>query len=154
MPNWCEGTLKLRGEFTNLKRFVLEGLKVVDYSGKDVDRCYEVRENSSDSLWITDIKYGNLYIKGTRRHFIECENIEIYDCDKVICLPMKAAWNINSESLVQISKEYNIDVRIHAYERGAQFERDIIVIGGELVRNETISHGDYSWDCDCPLIGG
>lgn len=26
MPNWCEGTLKVRGTKENVKRFVLEGL--------------------------------------------------------------------------------------------------------------------------------
>lgn len=34
MPNWCEGTLKIRGKQKDVKRFVLEGLRPVDFFWK------------------------------------------------------------------------------------------------------------------------
>lgn len=34
MPNWCEGTLKVRGTKENVKKFVLEGLHPVGFMGE------------------------------------------------------------------------------------------------------------------------
>lgn len=35
MPNWCVGTLRVRGKSKNLKNFVLKGLKPVDSFGNE-----------------------------------------------------------------------------------------------------------------------
>ena len=37
MPNWCRGTLRVRGTKENLTKFVLEGLQPVDYFGEDLE---------------------------------------------------------------------------------------------------------------------
>lgn len=37
MPNWCAGTLRVRGTKENLTKFVLEGLQPVDYIGEDLE---------------------------------------------------------------------------------------------------------------------
>lgn len=37
MPNWCAGTLRVRGTKANLTKFVLEGLQPVDYIGEDLE---------------------------------------------------------------------------------------------------------------------
>lgn len=34
MPNWCKGTLKVRGKIDDLKKFVLEGLQPVGLFGE------------------------------------------------------------------------------------------------------------------------
>jgi hypothetical protein len=34
MPNWCAGTLRVRGTKENLTKFVLEGLQPVTYIGE------------------------------------------------------------------------------------------------------------------------
>lgn len=55
MPNWCEGTLKVRGTKENIKRFVLEGLHPVDLFG-DAKSELTVNEfgniNSNETCWI------------------------------------------------------------------------------------------------------
>lgn len=37
MPNWCVGTLRVRGTKENLTKFVLEGLQPVTYIGEDLE---------------------------------------------------------------------------------------------------------------------
>lgn len=37
MPNWCAGTLRVRGTKENLTKFVLEGLQPIDYIGEDLE---------------------------------------------------------------------------------------------------------------------
>lgn len=53
-----------------------------------------------------------------------------------------------------ISKTYEVHARIHSYEKAAEFEQIIDVQYGELKHYEMITHSNYQWDCDCPLIGG
>lgn len=36
MPNWIEGTIKLRGTYEDLKRFVNEGLEPMSIMGKPI----------------------------------------------------------------------------------------------------------------------
>ena len=33
MPNWCKGSLKVRGKISDLKKFVQQGLEPVSYIG-------------------------------------------------------------------------------------------------------------------------
>ena len=37
MPNWCEGTVKVRGIRADLKRFVLEALKPISQGDSSMD---------------------------------------------------------------------------------------------------------------------
>ena len=67
---------------------------------------------------------------------------------------MKAAWDIEAKPLAELSKEYNIDMKIYAYERGMEFNRDIEIIAGEIIRDNVIEFDDYLWECDCPTLGG
>lgn len=35
MPNWCEGSLKVRGTKENMTKFILEGLHPVGFLGEE-----------------------------------------------------------------------------------------------------------------------
>lgn len=39
MPNWCEGSLKVRGTKENMTRFILEGLRPVGFLGEKKQSC-------------------------------------------------------------------------------------------------------------------
>lgn len=157
MPNWCEGTLRLKGKFANLKRFLTDGLQAVDLLGNEVDNKYRIALDEPNNFWV--IAENNLHIKGSKRHFVKAtDEIELYtenaDEDIVLLLPIKAAWIVDYNTLVDISKTYEVHARIHSYEKGAEFEQIIDVQYGELKHYEMITHSNYQWDCDCPLIGG
>lgn len=65
MPNWCEGSLKVRGTKENLTKFILEGLHPADSKKLTVDEYGRV--NSAASCWI----------EGTRRGFVK-RGLELY----------------------------------------------------------------------------
>jgi hypothetical protein len=160
MPNWCEGTLKVRGEQENIKRFLTEGLEAQNYGaaiaqmvGKPVEeKLIEVEE--SEYSFTVRAEEG-FYLKGSRRHFIEGKEIEWYLDNDVLVIPdFKAAWGIDPLTLVDVSNKYQIDLNIYAYERGMEFNQRIEVHKGNLIKNEEIKFDDYAWECPEPHIGG
>ena len=152
MPNWCEGTLKVRGKVKDLKQFVLEGLEPVDFFG-----------NSKGKLQFD--KYGectcehSCYIENTRRGFVEGLHIYI-DSDyaeddiNVICMGCKFAWGISAEELQKTCKKYNVDMKIFAFERGMQFNQNIEIVDGQIIKDEELTFDNYDWECICPNMGG
>jgi hypothetical protein len=65
-----------------------------------------------------------------------------------------AAWGIDAKPFAEISKKYGVDFKIYAFERGMEFNQDIEIVAGEIVKDEEIKFGNYVWECINPLIGG
>lgn len=159
MPNWCEGTLKVRGELEDVKRWVEENLSVYrtkfeNGKGnliKDVDGVEVI--DWDDELEI-NIK-GNARIAGTQRHFVQNGTYTAlgYE-DMVLCMDFKAAWAIDIEPFAEMSKKYNVDLRVYGCERGMEFCQEIIVERGEITKNDVIRYDDYVWECPFPNLGG
>ena len=164
MPNWCEGNLKIRGEKENIIKFLKEGTSLLEgyFFPKEIET--EIELNECNEIIIKNIDKHNgietLYIKGTRRNFIDPIENEIYihntdEEEAVICLEnFKAAWGIDAEALRVISKRYDIDFKIYAFESGMEFNQDVEIIKGKIVKDEEIKFKDYVWECIEPNIGG
>lgn len=153
MPNWCMGTLKIRGKQKDVKRFVLEGLRPVDFFGNEKEPPLNLNKYNNVS------SNYSCYIEGTCRGFVE--DLDVYfdgneNAENIICKAVEAkfAWGIDATEFVEISKKYGVDFRIHAFERGMEFNQDIEIIAGEIVKDEEIKFNDYTWECICPNIGG
>lgn len=154
MPNWCEGTLKVRGTKEDIKRFLIEAVNPVGFLGDEV----EPKTIQEDQWEFTLKSKHHFHIKGTHRNFIE-SNIEFHfdtDDDIKICVieNFKAAWGIEPEPLAKLSKEYNIDFKIYAFERGKEFNLDLEIHKGDIVKYEEIEFQDYQWECISPHLGG
>ena len=164
MPNWCKGNLKIRGKKENIIKFLTEGTSLLDGFWEPKEIKPEIEVNDCDEIEIKNIDKVKgvdcLYIKGTRRHFIDPIENEIYihntdEKEAVICLEnFKAAWGIDTEALRVISKRYSIDFKIYAFEREMEFNQDIEIIKGKFVKDEEIKFKDYVWECIEPNIGG
>lgn len=154
MANWICGDLKVRGTKENIKKFLIEGLISTGSKIKPEITC--------DDKWKFSIRSNtdSFYIKGTRRSFIEKEGIYTYindwedDEERVIVLEYKSAWGIDVVGLVNLSKEFNIDFKILGFELGMEFNQDVEIIKGEVIKNEEITFDDYEWECIRPHIGG
>lgn len=98
------------------------------------------------------------WIKGTRRGFILDldEYIDDWNDEGKIAIGLEAefAWGISAEELLQSCKKYGVDMRIHEFERGMQFNQIIEIIDGEITNDEEVKFDDYNWDCIFPNIGG
>lgn len=161
MPNWCEGVLRIKGKWENLIRFLKEGLESpsVHFLNETIinDTLIRIDEYEDGSGVEVEIK-NDAHIKGTRRGFI-CSCWDDFckrtKCDyDVMCFNSKFAWTIQAEQLAEISKQFEIDFRIHAYEKGMEFCRYIEIIGGKITKDEVLTFDDYEWDCNDPLKGG
>lgn len=158
MPNWCEGYLKVRGTFDNLKNFIKNALEPVDFLGEPTEalNCQD-----DDNSFYMDCNNAIFYINNTHRHFCEPDYIEFYsdeyksDDGKItIVLPMKAAWSINTEELQSICQEFCVDMKVQGFECGMEFSQIIEIVNGEIIQDIKIKYGDWVWDCPCPTMGG
>jgi hypothetical protein len=98
------------------------------------------------------------HVKGTKRNFVQTTYIEWEFEEKeenvLILENYKAAWSIDVAPLVALSKDYNVDFKIYAFEKGMQFNQDMEVVKGKVVKNDTIKWDDYRWECIDPSLGG
>lgn len=163
MPNWCEGYLKIRGKKKDLINFIeneivlikqesiVSELELVDIKMQDdgIDCSFKYNKSCKEFL----------YLKNTRRFFVESEEISFYyeDEDEIcyLTLNIKQAWGIDIQILlVEHSKKYSVDFNIFASECGMEFEQYITVVGGKLLRNEEKEYQDFLFEAINPDLGG
>lgn len=168
MPNWAEGSLKIRGSIKNIKRFLDEGIqkKKLNTFGKETDENIVSFNDWSDECGI-GYEYhfvSTSHIKHTSRAFIDPEIVkngeyaylggESKEHINTIALSFKQAWRAEAKSFEKISKEYGIDIAIHTFETGAEFEQDILIKDGEIVKDEIIEYDNYQFESALPMLGG
>lgn len=151
MPNWCKGCLKVRGRATDVKKFILEGLKPVDLLGNELHKLElsDIGEVESKSA---------CWIEGTTRGFVEnlYEDFSFVEDDKIFTtiLDAKFSWAVDAVELLALCKKYSVDMKLYAFERGGEFNQDILIVGGEILKDNRITFEDYAWECICPTLGG
>ena len=168
MPNWAEGCLKIRGTVKNIKRFLDEGIqkKRLNTFGKEMDEDIVTFNDWSDECGI-EYEYhllGASHIKHTSRAYVDPEIVKYEEYAylsgksaediNTIALPFKQAWEAEAKSFEEISKEYGIDIAIHTFEKGAEFEQDILIKDGEIVKDEIIEYDNYQFESALPMLGG
>lgn len=168
MPNWAEGSLKIRGPIKNIKRFLEEGIqkKALNTFGKEMDEDIVTFNDWSDECGI-EYEYHFVsasHIKHTSRAFIDPGIVERGEYAYIggestesidtIALPFKQAWRAEAKRFEEISKEYGIDIAIHTFEKGAEFEQDILIKDGKIVKDEIIEYDDYKFESALPMLGG
>jgi hypothetical protein len=156
MANWSVGSLKIRGTIANLKRLLEEGLEITPDSVSEDATPLTV--DSDGTYLFADISGKSLWLKGTDRHFITDDYIEHQvdnpDDITVLALDMKAAWGVNAKELQKVCRTYGVDMKVYAFESGLQYNQDIAIVGGKIVKNKKIKFADYDWDCIRPNAGG
>lgn len=168
MPNWAEGSLKIRGSIKNIKRFLDEGIqkKKLNTFEKEMDEDIVYFNDWSDECGI-EYEYhfvSTSHIKHTSRAFVDPEIVKYGEYAylggkstediNTIALPFKQAWKVEAKSFEKISKEYGIDIAIHTFEKGAEFEQDILIKDGEIVKDEIIEYDNYQFESAMPMLGG
>lgn len=162
MPNWCEGMLKIRGKQEDVFNLLADNLQVWKtviikepklYMREEIDKEAIVVDKEGESIWVKK----TAYIKGTRRNFVEPNDINVWkgkDGNACIAVEFKAAWDVESEPYIKLSKAYNVDIKIEAFERGMEFSRYILIENGNLKEDKETEYDDYVWECVMPNLGG
>lgn len=146
MPNWSVGDLKVRGTKPDLQEFM-----------GNID--------SENYFWI----------KGTARIFVSEEEFKFNEdilkdnyegdyCDdgEHMILTFKetqAAWSFmnahdNMKKLSDISKEFNVDLRVTAWEQGGLFKETLEILNGCPTICSTVQYNDWRWEAERPTMGG
>lgn len=172
MPNWCSGSLKLRGSYENIKRFFFEGLNQYEdifdeEQQKWVDtpipkeKWFEAEEYGEPGARELGIELTNgwTYVEGTKRAFIDGDQYvyvhERKDLDTVASMRIMQAWDFRDEGWVEIAKKYNCDMRLWGSECGMCFERIIdISRDGTIIKSVTNKYSDWEWEAVFPWMGG
>ena len=159
MPNWIEGTMKLRGKREDIRRFFKEGLEASNWP-KPEDRENQVTENGDDDY--LDFSFRNEpYIIGTRRAFITDSGVEMEKDEGVVCVDVKQAWAFEAgnqtkdlQNWMDISNKYNVDIRLYGIECGMCFTQEIIIVRGKQPIVNEKQYEDWDWECPFPNMGG
>ena len=153
MPNWIEGTMKLRGKRENIKRFFEEGLEPSSWFGEKNKLDDQVKDESGDDHLEYSFK-DEPHICGTRRMFITDSYASMWDEIGVCCFDIKQAWGFDAKELEKISEKFNVDIRVYGIEMGMQFCEEILIENGKIIYDKEIKYDDWDWECPFPKMGG
>ena len=93
MPNWIEGTLKLRGKTKDLRRFFKTAIQPCACFGKEPYKQEDFIEFDFHEDWAEVHIKEDAYIEGTQRAFINDEcYAEFEDDEDTVCIPIRQAW--------------------------------------------------------------
>lgn len=183
MPNWIEGTLKIRSKDINdIKKFLEEAVGYTCYScpltKEEKAECYgknrEERPCKTDEnvkLFNKNVKYESyddgdyvilkdlLFVKdGPRRAFINKEdetNEEWIDIESpILIMRIQQAWGFDAEGWLELAKKYHIDIRLYGIEHGMEFVQELEIIDGEVTIDKEIHYNNWDWECPFPRMGG
>lgn len=167
MPNWIEGTMKLRGKRVDIKRFFDEQLESsADIDGSKKDKSEVVIDESYEGYLC--YRFSNEpYVIDTRRMFITGDYAEMQSDEGVCAFNIKQAWSFDArrddsdiDVLKAIADKYNVDIKLYGIECGMQFVHEVIVChrdeNGErpCVVDNVIQYEDWDWECPFPNMGG
>ena len=152
MPNWIEGTFRVKGSKENIERFILGALKASDDREGGVIR--------DDEMFFVNESGGSLWLVDSSRQFLDEEYIEPFktkDGKYIFSCRYRGAWGIDRERIVALSEEYGVRIKVNGYERGTQYEEMLDVDNGKIVGQRKIEYEEYEewvWNCDMPNMGG
>ncbi len=161
MPNWCKGTLKIKGNIKDVERWCKENINVYSHSFKN--GAWLTQHDNDNSVKIKTGKEEieidipkEAYIEHTSRNFVEEGSYYGSEHDGImrLALVVKTAWAFESEPYIEMSKDYGIDFRFYGFECGMEFNQEVIIEGGELIADNEITYDDYFWECPFPNLGG
>lgn len=160
MPNWCTGDLKVRGRYKDIREFLSKEMMIL--GGSIFNRTYEepiIDEKCGISI---DVGKQGMWFRNAYRSYFE-NDIDIWideeekESGNILTMnlgKLQTAWGTDTKALTVLSKQYNLDFKIYAYERGMEFNIDFEVHKGEVIKNNEIKFDDYTWECTNPEIGG
>lgn len=168
MPNWCEGDLKVRGQYADIKKFLKNELKQYiskfeDGELKSIEIPKKIIENDFSFEIILNNNCYEFYLNDSKRCFlmndIEVCRYERQEENKDVIVNLgtfRSAWSLDKEILIKNSKTYNLDFKIYAYESGMCFNVDFEVNRGKIIKDtyKKFECDSYTWECTNPRIGG
>lgn len=164
MPNWAEGTLKIRGTRADIISFLKGALRPLGEPAAEIQALLSGGTAPDPEVQIEEKEYGfemkaprGFHVAGTRRAFVEQE-IDWWFDDKhtetLVIDNFKQAWGIEPEPFRVLSEKYQVDIKIYVFECGMEFNHEVEIHKGHIIKDQEIQFDDYNWDCIMPNLGG
>ena len=174
MPNWAEGTIKVRGTKNQIIDYLKNVFEGSDFWGNDMKIEIMSDDNSIVLRGLDELtkpktaspiipknpQFGAFYFKGANRAFTESENNILAfgffgdaEAIEIIEIPFKQAWAVEADEFVKLSKKYCVDLKIFVFESGWEFTQEVEIIKGKITRNKTIKYENYQWDVPFSKLG-
>ena len=148
MPNWAKGSLKLRGKSENIASALKEML---------LSNTVTLEVEYDGDLLIFNSKDPYFYINGTRRAFIDQEQIEVWLEEEFCTVELdnfEQAWSAIPENYQEISSKFDVDIKIFTFECGMGFTQEIEISKGKIIKNVCYEYDDYQWEVPFSNLGG
>ena len=149
MPNWAEGSLKLRGKKEN----IAQALKYMFCTADNV----EIEEDLEIGLFELTTTAPYFYINGTRRALIQNNKLSFWLDDDYLVIEINdfnQAWAVEPEKYQEISSKFDVDIKIFTFECGMEFTQEIEISKGEIIKNICYEYDDYQWEVPFSNLGG
>lgn len=148
MPNWCEGWVKFRGSKENLMKFIQS-----EFNGSEP-------EFDGDEL-MPNIPDRYIFLNSLRRAYVDgnkdCDDYIYFDDNDIgiFAIKIKNAWNVQGQGYDKLAKKYKLDIKGKCYERGMEFIEEFEYnSNGDEILYKVHEFDDYTWECECPTLGG
>lgn len=173
MPNWINGTFKVRGTLTQLKAFgetefrtqaqldfertnLFASLMKKDVKAEQPETDvtveisdYEVNIQSNSGLVLNNLRRATT---GDGTGYI---NEDEEDAKHIVVFEnFEAAWGLDPNDVLEMAIRHNIDVYFHGFEKGMEFEQIIEVVDGKIKQSKERRYENYQWECPFPGLGG
>lgn len=159
MPNWCEGSLKVRGSRENVQKFIDETFKLHDYrdGNKLIPHEEWLQQNEEDWFYTDNPNATDTYVEGTKRAFVDLYSLETFIADgdpAIFACPVKQAWAFHPEEWCELSKKYSVDFYLYGIESGMMFMQEYEIVDGKIIYENSIGPEAFNWKCPFPWMGG
>lgn len=148
MPNWAEGSLKLRGKSENIASALKEML---------LNDTVTLEDKWDGALLIFNNTAPYFYINGTRRAFIDKKQIEVWFEEEFLTVELdnfKQVWSAIPENYKKISSKFDVDIKIFTFECGMEFTQEIEISKGEIIKDICYEYDNYQWEVPFSNLGG
>lgn len=142
MINQCDGILRVRGFKKNLTRFFLDGLLTM--------RTFTYEQNKLELNDRGDIIYSDTelphccWIRRTWGGIICFKKIplsQFKDEDPItLYFDVRFESEVHPIQLQMICKKYGIDMRVHVFEQNDEFEQEIEILNGKVIKDVEITY--------------
>lgn len=177
MPNWCEGSLRIRGKYEDVIRFFKEGInaytrdhKTGDMVKVDREKWFELEKESDNYTYVNfdnlNYNHESIYIENTKRAFINEESdfnssitILTHNGISTTAFAIQQAWGFEEDDWTDISTKYHLELKLYGIEAGMGFFEDMYIKDGKVVSDKSYgsindSYDDFVWNCPFPWMGG
>lgn len=148
MPNWAEGTIKLRGKSENIASALKEML---------LNDTVTLEDKWDGALLIFNNTTPYFRINKTRRAFIDQKQIDVWFEEEFCIVELdnfKQAWSAIPENYQEISTKYDVDIKIFTFEMGMEFTQEIEISKGKIIKDICNEFDNYQWDVPFSRLGG